>query len=473
MRLPSSTKQRAAVIGSGPNGLSAAIVLARSGCDTTVFEAAESAGGGARTLELTLPGFLHDVCSAVHPLAAGSPCFETFDLQAHGLTWIHSPAELAHPLDDGTAILLERSFAATAQSLDGDGPAWERLMGPFARQWAGLRHDLLAPLGQLPRHPLTMARFGLHALRSARGVAESAFRGERARALFAGIAAHSTMPLEMPFSASIGMVLAIAAHAVGWPFPRAGAQQITEALASCLRSHGGRIETGCRIGEPPDSPLVLADLTPRQMLLLAGDRFPAAYREALERYRYGPGAFKLDWALDGPIPWRSPECARAGTVHLGGTLPEIAAWESSHRGRPFVLLTQLSLFDPTRAPAGKHTAWGYCHVPNGSAMDMTVAIEDQVERFAPGFRSRILARSVRPPAALEQFNANLIGGDFNGGALNGRQLFLRPTRHLYRTPLKGLYFCGASTPPGGGVHGMCGYHAARAALRSHFPGSNR
>ena len=460
------------MIGSGPNGLAAAIVLARAGWDTTVYEAADTVGGGVRSLELTVPGFLHDVCSTVHPLAAGSPCFDSFDLPAHGLTWIHSPAELAHPLDDGTAVVMERSFAATARYLGGDATAWERLLGPFARQWGDLRNDLLAPPG-VPGHPFAMARFGLHALRSARGLAESAFRGERARALFAGIAAHSTMPLEAPLSASIGMVLAIAGHAVGWPFPRGGAQQIADSLARCLRTHGGQIETGCRVSRLPESPVVLADIAPRQMLALAGDRFPGAYRAALERYRYGPGAFKVDWALDAPIPWRSPECARAGTVHLGGTLEEIAQWESTHRGRPFVLLTQLSRFDPTRAPAGKHTAWGYCHVPNGSAEDMTAVIEEQVERFAPGFRSRILARSVRPPAALEQYNANLIGGDFNGGALNARQLFLRPTRHLYETPVKGLFFCSASTPPGGGVHGMCGYHAARAALSSRFPGTDR
>jgi phytoene dehydrogenase-like protein len=371
---------------------------------------------------------------------------------------------LAHPLDDGSAVLLERSFADTARHLGADGAAWQRLLGPGAMAWDGLRHDLLAPIG-LPRHPVAMARFGIHAIRSARGLAESAFRGERARALFAGIAAHSTMALEAPFSASIGLVLGIAAHAVGWPFPRGGAQRIADSLAACLASHGGRIETGRAIQSLPDAPLVLADVSPRQMLALAGDRLPASYREALSRYRYAPAAFKLDWALDAPIPWRAPDCARAGTVHLGGTLEEIAQWERTHVGRPFVLLTQLSLFDASRAPAGKHTAWAYCHVPNGSTSDMTAAIENQVERFAPGFRARILARSVRGPTALEGYNANLIGGDISGGALDSMQLFRRPTRTLYRTPVPGLYFCSSSTPPGAGVHGMCGYHAAVEALR--------
>lgn len=453
------------MIGSGPNGLAAAIVLARAGVPVTVFEGAAAIGGGTRTLELTLPGFRHDHCSAVHPMAVSSPCFEAFDLAAHGLEWVHSPAPLAHPFDDGSAVLLERSFTDTARHLGEDGAAWERLLAPAVRAWSGLRHDLLAPIG-VPRHPFAFARFGMDAVRPARALAESRFRGARARALFAGIAAHSTLPLEAAMSASVGLVLAAAGHAAGWPFPRGGAQRIADALAACLRAHGGEIVTGEMVRALPDCPLVLADVTPRQMLALAADRFPAAYRKALEGFRYAPGAFKVDWALDGPIPWRAAECARAGTVHLGGTLQEIAEWERGHAGRPFVLLTQLSMFDETRAPAGKHTAWAYCHVPNGSAADMTAAIEDQVERFAPGFRARILARSVRNPAALERENPNLVGGDFSGGAVTPRQFFLRPTWRLYRTPLAGVYFCGASTPPGGGVHGMCGYHAARAALRT-------
>ncbi|HXA51874.1 MAG TPA: NAD(P)/FAD-dependent oxidoreductase [Candidatus Acidoferrum sp.] len=464
--MPFSAKPRAAVIGSGPNGLAAAIVLARAGCPVTVFEGADCIGGGIRTAELTLPGFLHDICSAIHPMAASSPCFESFDLPAHGLEWVHSPIAAAHPFDDGSAALLYRSIADTARGLGADGAAWARVFGPGAAAWSDLRHDLLSPLIGIPRHPIQMARFGIDAVRSTRGLAESAFRGAAARALFAGTAAHSTLPLDAPFGASFGMVLTMAAHAVGWPFPRGGSQRIADALAGCLRSHGGNIFTGNRVTVLPNEKLVLGDVGPREMLALAGDRFPASYREALARYRYAPGAFKLDWALDAPIPWRAPECLQAATVHLGGTLDEIAQYERTHTGRPFVLLTQTSLFDATRAPAGKHTAWAYCHVPNGSTVDMTAAIEDQVERFAPGFRQRILARSVRGPADLERDNPNLVGGDFSGGAMTPMQLFLRPARGLYRTPLEGVFFCSASTPPGGGVHGMCGYHAARAALAS-------
>lgn len=458
--MPKSEKTRAIVIGSGPNGLAAAIVLARAGHAVTVHEGSAQIGGGARSAELTLPGFVHDVCSTVHPMAACSPFFEQLPLAAHGLEWIHAEAPLAHPLDDGTAVLLERSIPATAANLGPDAAAWGALMQPLTQAWPRLRHDVLAP-PRIPRHPLLMARFGLRAVRSARGLAESLFRGAPARALFAGLAAHSVMPLDAGLSAAVGLVLGIAAHADGWPFPRGGSQRISDALAACLRSFGGEIRTASPVAMLPREPLVLCDVTPRQMLKLSGDRFPASYRETLARYRYGPGAFKIDWALDGPIPWRAAACARAGTVHLGGTLEEIAAWEAGHTGSPFVLLTQLSLFDSTRAPRGRHTAWAYCHVPNGSPADMTTAIEDQIERFAPGFRNRILARSVLPPAALEQMNPNLVGGDFNGGAFNLRQFVFRPTRMLYRTPLPGVYFCGASTPPGGGVHGMCGYHAAR------------
>jgi phytoene dehydrogenase-like protein len=462
--LAEPAKTRAVVIGSGPNGLSAAIVLARAGYDVTVCEGAAAIGGGARSAELTLPGFVHDVCSAIHPMAACSPCFEQWPLAAHGLEWVEPDAPLAHPLDDGPAILLERSLEATASNLDHDkrghdGAAWRRLFAPLVDAWPGLRHDVLAPLG-IPRHPLSMARFGLAAIRPARSLAESLFRGERARALFAGLAAHSTLALEAPLSAGAALVLAICAHSAGWPFPRGGAQRITGALAGYLRDMGGAIVSGTPVTVLPDAPVVLCDVTPRQLLALAGDRCPAGFRAALARYRYGPGAFKVDWALDGPIPWRAPECARAATVHLGGTLAEIAQWESGYTGRPFVLLAQHTLFDPTRAPAGKHTAWAYCHVPNGSTVDMTQAIEDQVERFAPGFGARILARSVLPPAALERHNPNLVGGDFSGGALDLGQFFLRPTRRLYGTPLPGVYLCGACTPPGGGVHGMCGYHAA-------------
>jgi phytoene dehydrogenase-like protein len=413
---------------------------------------------------LTLAGFTHDICSAVHPLAACSPCFDAWPLGAHGLEWIHSPAPLAHPLDDGSAILLERSLDATASGLESDGAAWHALFAPFVRAWPSFRHDVLAPLG-LPRHPLLLARFGAHAIRSAQSLASARFKTTKARALFAGIAAHSTLPLDAPLSAAVGLVLGICAHTVGWPFPRGGAQAISDALAAHLRSLGGTIRTGTPVTALPDAEVVICDITPRQMLALAGDRFPASFRAALGRYRYGPGAFKLDWALDAPVPWRAPACARAATVHLGGTFEEIAQWEARHTGPPFVLLVQHTLFDPGRAPAGRHTAWAYCHVPNGSAHDMTQAIEDQIERFAPGFRARILQRSVLPPVALEKYNPNLVGGDFSGGAVDIGQFFLRPTYRLYATPLPNVLMCSASTPPGGGVHGMCGYHAASRFLK--------
>jgi phytoene dehydrogenase-like protein len=455
---------RAVVIGSGPNGLTAALVLARAGYKVTVQEGAATIGGGARSAELTLPGFVHDVCSAVHPVAASSPAFAEFPLAARGLTWIHPGAPLAHPLDDGTAVLLERSLHATADRLGRDGPAWGELFGPLADAWPDLRHDLLAPVWRVPKHPMRMARFALDAPRPAAHLARTRFRGPRARALFAGIAAHSVMPLEAPLSAAFGLVLGAVGHATGWPIPRNGAQSIANALAAELASLGGEIATNSPATSLPDAPLVLSDVTPRQFAALAGERLPSAFRRALERYRYGPAAFKLDWALDAPIPWRAAECARAATVHLGGGLEEIAGWESGYRGAPFVILAQPSLFDPTRAPAGKHTAWAYCHVPNASNADMTSAIEAQIERFAPGFRQRILARHVLSPAALEARNPNLVGGDLGGGAIDWRQFLFRPTWRLYGTPLAGVYLCSASTPPGGGVHGMCGYHAAKRAL---------
>jgi phytoene dehydrogenase-like protein len=455
---------RAVVIGSGPNGLAAAIELARAGLDVTVHEAAAQIGGGARSAELTLPGFVHDVCSAVHPMAVGSPCFERYPLHAHGLEWIQPEVPLAHPLDDGTAVLLERSLDATCANLGGDGEAWRRLMEPLAAAWPLLRHDLLAPSG-FPRHPLLMARFGWDLFRPARALAESVFRGSRARALFAGVAAHSLLPLEARPSAGVGLILSVAAHTGGWPIPRGGSQSISNALAAYLRSEGGQIVCESRIDTLPDAPLVMCDVTPRQLLALAGPRFPNRYRQALARYRYGPGVFKLDWALDAPIPWIAPGCRRAGTVHLGGTLEEIAAWEAHHTGAPFVLVAQPSLFDPSRAPQGKHTAWAYCHVPNGSTTDCADAIESQIERFAPGFRSHILARHVFSPAALEQYNPNLVGGDIGGGSMHLGQFFLRPNRWLYRTPLPNVFLCSSSTPPGGAVHGMCGYHAVVSARK--------
>ncbi|HEY7544639.1 MAG TPA: NAD(P)/FAD-dependent oxidoreductase, partial [Blastocatellia bacterium] len=459
--------------GSGPNGLAAAIMLARAGCSVLVFEAEQSIGGGARSFELTLPGFIHDLCSAIHPLAFASPFFRTLPIAEYGLKWIHPPAPLAHPFDDGSAALLERSIEATGERLGADAGRYQNLMSPLVANWKYLSRDILAPL-RLPHHPFALARFGIHAVRSASGFAKNKFAGERARALFAGLAAHSMLPLERRPSAAFGLVLAIAGHAVGWPLPCGGAQKISDALAAYLQSLGGQIVAGARIkniDELPPARAILCDVTPRQLLRIAGHRLPPSYRRKLERYRYGVGAFKVDWALDGPIPWKAAECARAGTVHLGGPFEEIAAaerapWTNEHAERPFVLLAQPTLFDPSRAPDGKHIAWAYCHVPNGSTFDMLGRIEDQIERFAPGFRERVIGRSVMPPNKLEQHNANLIGGDINGGVQDLRQLFARPTLRTYSVPVEGLYLCSSSTPPGGGVHGMCGYFAARAALRN-------
>jgi phytoene dehydrogenase-like protein len=464
----------AIVVGSGPNGLAAAIALARAGRSVLVLEGRETIGGGLRTEELTLPGFLHDTCSAIHPLGVASPFLRSVPLVEHGVDWIHPPAPLAHPLDDGTAMLLERSLDGTAVGLGPDGLAWRRLFAPLVSAAPELVDGTLAPL-RIPRHPVPMARFGLQALRSASGLARSRFGGERARALFAGCAAHSLLPLESSATASFGLVLGLLGHAVGWPFPRGGSQRIADALASYLVSLGGELETGrpvASLSELPPARITMLDVTPRQLLALAGDRLGGRYRRALERYRYGPGVVKVDYALSGPVPWGAPECARAATVHVGGTLDEIAAAEAEVAGgghplRPFVLVAQQSLFDPSRAPDGSHTLWAYTHVPNGSAVDVTDRIEAQLERFAPGFGERVLERSVLGPASLEARNPNYVGGDINGGSAELRQLFARPVARPvpYRTPLQGVFLCSSSTPPGGGVHGMCGYHAARAALR--------
>jgi phytoene dehydrogenase-like protein len=464
----------AIVVGSGPNGLAAAISLARAGVSVRVLEAADAAGGGMRTEELTLPGFAHDVCSAIHPLGVASPFFRTVPLAELGVEWIESPAALAHPFDDGTAAVLERSVEETGATLGPDAGRYARIFGPLARDCDELVPDILSPLG-IPSHPLAFARFGARAGLPAALLARLAFRGPRARGFFAGMSAHSLLPLTQPATAAFGLMLGMLGHAVGWPFPRGGSQKLADALAAHLRSLGGEIETGTRVeslAELGDAKAILLDVTPRQLVAMAGDKLPAGYRRRLERFRYGPGVCKVDWALDGPIPWRAEECTRAATVHLGGTLEEIVAserepWRGSVSERPYVLLAQQSLFDPSRAPEGKQTAWAYCHVPNGSQLDMTERIESQVERFAPGFRDRILARSTLGPAALEAHNANLVGGDINGGAADLRQLFTRPVarRSPYTTPLPHVFICSASTPPGGGVHGMCGWHAARAALR--------
>jgi phytoene dehydrogenase-like protein len=467
---------RASVIGSGPNGLAAAIVLAQAGLRVDVYEAEAVLGGATRTLPLTLPGFLHDFGSAVHPFAAGSPFFSTLPLAEHGLEWVHGDAALAHPLDDGTAVVLERDLAATECALGEDGKAWRNLMQPAADNWQEFAKDTLGPLLHLPRHPLRMSRFGLSALESAQGFAARHFSSARTRAVFAGLAGHSCLSFDKPLSATIGWMFGITIHAVGWPIPRGGAQAIAQALTSYLTSLGGTVHTARRINAAAfkeleaGSEFVLFDTAPRQLLAIAGDRLGSGYRRAFEQFQPGPGAFKIDYALSEPVPWRAQKCRRAITVHLGGTFEEIAASEYAvAQGRcaerPFVLVAQPTLFDATRAPEGKHVLWAYCHVPNGSAIDMTERMEAQIERFAPGFRDCILARHISTPAALETMDANLLGGDIGGGALSLRQMIFRPTLRGYATGTRNLFLCSASTPPGGGVHGMCGYHAAQFALR--------
>ncbi len=464
----------AVVVGAGPNGLAAAVELARAGRSVAVLEAEETVGGGTRSAELTLPGFVHDLGSAIHPLGYASPFFRTLPLEEHGLEWIHPPAPLAHPFDDGSAAVLERSVEATAAALGPDARAYERSMRGIAEDADRLAAYFVGS-PRLIRHPLSLASSGLRAARSARGLAESLFAGEKARGLFAGNAAHSFLPLEKPPSALFGLVLGTLGHAFGWPFPKGGSQRIADALVSYLLTLGGEVYTGVRVESVDDVPrtrAILFDVTPRQLHDIAGEHFTERYQNALKRYRYGPGVFKVDYALSGPIPWNARECLRAGTVHLGGTLDEISAgeaavWRNEHPERPFVLLAQQSLFDQTRAPEGKHTVWAYCHVPNGSTFDMTGRIESQIERFAPGFKERILAKNTVGPADLETINANLVGGDINGGVMDLRQLLARPMPrpNPYSTPAKGLYICSSSTPPGGGVHGMCGYLAARVASR--------
>jgi phytoene dehydrogenase-like protein len=464
----------AVVVGSGPNGLAAAIVLAQAGLRTVLREGQATLGGGLRSSELTLPGFVHDMCAAVHPLALSSPFFRSLPLAQFGLEWVQPAAPLAHPLDGGTAAVLEQSLDDMARGLGEGGRRWVSMHAAFVRAWDELAADVLASPLHLPRRPLLMARFGWQALLPATVLARR-LRGTEARALFAGNAAHSFLPLDAPGTAAFGLLLSVAAHAVGWPIVRGGSQRFAGALLAYFRSLGGEVVTDLpvtRLDELAGVRVVILDLGPHQVARIAGARLPARYRQALERYRYGAAAFKLDWALDGPVPWAAPACARAATVHLGGTLEELAASEAAHaRGevheRPFTLFAQPTLFDSTRAPAGRHTAWAYCHVPNGWSLDLTDRIERQVERFAPGFRDRILARSVLAPPQLEQRNANLVGGDINGGMMDLLQVVRRPVLSPtpYRTPLRGVYLCSASTPPGGGVHGMGGYHAARTALK--------
>jgi phytoene dehydrogenase-like protein len=481
--------RKACVIGAGPNGLAAAIVLAKAGLQVDVLEAEPTPGGAARSMELTLPGHLHDFGSAVYPLGIGSPFFSSLPLGDFGLEWIHSPAPLAHPLDDGTAVMLERDLSSAHASLGVDGKVWQRLVQPFAERWSEIAPDMLRPLPSIPRHPWLMAGFGMNAILPAKAIARK-FQSERTRALWAGLAAHSFLSLDEWLSAAPGLLLAILAHAVGWPIARGGAQSLTNALCRYLATLGGAVKTSSRVESLSglqSYDLILCDVTPRQLLKLAGTRLSDGYKRRLQTYRYGPGVFKVDYALHAPIPWKAPDCSRAATVHLGGSFEEIAASEQAvragrHADRPFVLLAQPSLFDSSRAPKGKHTAWAYCHVPNGSDLrgrdplrkdilsedmlikDVLSKLEDQIERFAPGFRDCIAARHVFSPADLERMDANLIGGDIGGGVMDIRQFLFRPTWKHYATSAKDIYICSSSTPPGGGVHGMCGYHAASKAL---------
>ncbi|MGH9572918.1 MAG: phytoene desaturase family protein [Candidatus Acidiferrales bacterium] len=472
-----TTKSRdfdAVVIGSGPNGLAAAITLAQGGHSVIVYEAEDSIGGGARSAELTLPGFVHDVCSCVHPMAAGSPFFRELDLGKFGLRWIFPEIALAHPFDDGDAVAIGSPFERTLEQFGKDAKTIRRLLEGMVQSWPEISPEILRP-PHVPKHPLKMAMFGWRAIQSARKVA-TRFQTKKARAVLAGMAAHSVLPLDKRVTGGFGLILWATCYAVGWPFAAGGSQSVTNALAALLKSLGGEVVGGTRISslaQLPKARAVLCDITPRQFLAIGGAKIANSERRQLERYRYGPGSFKMDWALDAPIPWRSVDCRKAGTIHVGGTFEEIAesesaAWAGVVSERPFVLVAQPSLFDPNRAPAGKHTAWAYCHVPHGSNFDMRDRIEAQIERFAPGFRDRILARSAMSAGDLEAHNANLIGGDIGAGSVELRQFFLRPSRRLYSTSLPNVFICSASTPPGPGVHGMCGHFAAKLALKKCF-----
>ena len=465
----------AVVVGAGPNGLTAAITLAKQGLKPLVIEGNEKIGGGARSSELTLPGFIHDVGSAIHPLGAASPFFSSLPLSRFGLQWIKAPAALAHPFDDGTAAVLEPSVEATAEGLDVDAKSYIKLVSPYVGYWDELVDDLLGTR-RLPEHPLTLAIFGLKAFHAATSLAEGIFKGYRARGFFAGLAAHSALPLNAMPSAVFGLTLCVAGHTVGWPVPKGGAGSITAALSGYLQTLNGSITTGRYVksmADLPKSKAVFFDTSPATLVDIYKKLLPEKYKRKLQSYKYGPGVFKIDWALAAPIPWNAKECAETGTVHLGGTFDEIAeselaAWKGRITDKPFVILAQPSLFDPSRAPEGKHVAWAYCHVPSGCSHDMTAAVEAQVERFAPGFRDVMLARHTSVPADLQAENPNLVGGDITGGAQSLKQVFCRPTCSLspYATPLKDVFICSASTPPGAGVHGMCGYHAAKAYLKS-------
>jgi len=464
----------AVVVGSGPNGLAAAVAIARAGHSVLLVEAREAVGGGLRSAALTRPGFLHDVCSAVQPLGVLSPWYRSMPLAEHGLTWVHPAISAAHPLADGRAVVLRRSLAETAAQLGPDEQIYRRIFEPLLREPAHLLRDLLGPLG-VPTRPLAFLRFGLRGMRSALGLAHGAFRGEDARALFAGCAAHAILPLDKWFTAAVGMLFLLTGHMTDWPLVQGGSANLGRALAAYFESLGGVIRTGtpiARLSELPNARAYLFDLAPRQLIEIAGEHLPAGYRRRLARYNYGPAVFKLDYALAGPIPWRAGECAQASTVHVGGSLAEIArsehaAWNNEVASEPFVMVCQQSHFDPSRAPAGLHTGYAYCHVPNGSTVDMTQIVERQIDRFAPGFRDLILERRTWFPADIEHDNPAYVGGAITGGAADITQLFTRPIARLnpYTTPNPRLFLCGASTPPGGGVHGMCGYYAARTVLR--------
>ena len=466
----------AVVVGAGPNGLAAAIALQQQGLSVLLLEASDRPGGGLRSGELTLPGFTHDICSAIHPMAVGSPFFSALPLRDHGLEYIYPGFAAAHPFDEGIAAVLGGTEQETAARLGKDEAAYLKIMEPLGKDWPLIVSDVLGPL-HFPAYPLKLANFGLKALTSALFLAKR-FHTREARGLWAGMAAHSMLPLSRLDTSAIALVLMTVGHSKGWPIPRGGAMAISDALVSYFVSLGGKLETGFRVDsldQLPSSKAVLLDLSPRQLLKIGGHRWSSLYKWQLEKYRYGMGVFKVDWALDAPIPFKASVCRQAGTVHIGNTLEEIAAseqltWDGGHPDKPFVLVAQQSIFDSSRAPAGKHTGWAYCHVPNGSTTDMTDRIEGQIERFAPGFRDRILARHVLNTAQLEEYNANYIGGDINGGAIDLSQLFTRPALRSspYRTSAKGIYICSASTPPGGGIHGMCGYHAARRALKDIF-----
>jgi phytoene dehydrogenase-like protein len=467
----------AVVIGAGPNGLAAAITFAQAGVRTLVMEAKAAPGGGCRTAELTLPGFHHDICAAIHPMGVASPFLQKLDLARLGVEWVHSPVALAHPLEDGRAAALYQSVDKTAEGLGSDGVAWRRVMEPFVKHSPELMSEILRPV-RGTKHPLLMARFGMLAVRSCSGIVNSRFKTEEGRALFAGCAAHSFLPMEALGSGSFGLALALTGHAVGWPCAKGGSQRITDAMVARLRELGGdfRFDAPVRtLRDVPSTRAVLFDLNPRQVAEIAEEDLPASFRSELNRFQHGPGVFKVDWALSGPIPWRNSACRQAATVHVGGTFEEVAeseaaAWTNRPSQKPFVLVAQQSLFDARRAPAGKHTGWAYCHVPHGYDQDMTAAIESQIERFAPGFRDLILARHGMRPADFQRHNSNMIGGDIGGGANTLRQFIFRPSRRWnpYTTPNPRLFICSSSTPPGGGVHGMCGYWAAQAALRRVF-----